>query len=492
MSYNPSMFEINTRVWLKKFSGENPNFTISDVPSSYWDYLKEKGIDYIWLMGIWKTSPIAAKKYAFEPNLVKNYKSVLRNWAPKDVIGSPYAIDVYDIDESLGSIEDLLDVKLKLNNRGMKLILDYVPNHFSAETILLQTHQDIFLYTTEEHFQHDKHTYFKPFENEDCYFAHGRDPFFPAWQDTVQVNYFSITARDFMANTLMQLTDICDGLRCDMAMLALNNVFQNTWSSNLNQLGFEKPEDEFWKTAIDLVRKKRDDFIFIAEVYWDLEWEMQQLGFNYTYDKKLTDRLKDGHAQDIRGHLNATADYQSKSLRFIENHDENRSITSLGVNKAKAAAVIISTICGMHFYFDGQFEGKRVKLPVQLGREPLEKPNKSFINFYNHLLNITKHDIFKIGSWRQLKPDKCSENDFSFYNILAWKWEHKTENRLVVVNFSNTISICLLKLNIKENSEKIVLTDLLNNIKYEREKHEIEQNGLFIKLGKYESHIFSY
>lgn len=492
MFYNPSMYEISTRVWIKRFSEGKKNFTLSDVPDSYWDELKGKGIDYVWLMGIWKTNLSSVQKYAFNEDLVQSYKHALKDWTRNDVIGSPYAIDTYEVNELLGNINDLLNIKNKLNARGMKLILDYVPNHFNANSILIKTHPDIFLNVSQEHYNLDQHTYFKPFEDNDTFFAHGRDPFFPAWQDTIQVNYFSITARDFMANTLTELSKVCDGLRCDMAMLALNNIFENTWGNTLKEMGYVKPEEEFWKTAIQLVRKQRQDFIFIAEVYWDLEWEMQQLGFDFTYDKTLTDRLKYGHPQDVRGHLNATVDYQRKSMRFIENHDEKRSVKVFGESKAKAAAIIISTIQGLRFYYDGQFEGKRIKLPVQLGREPDEKINKNMADFYNNLLNISKAEIFRKGNWVQHNPIKCSEDDTTFFNILAWEWKYKEERRLVVVNYSKQISSCRIRLNLDGYGKEIILEDLLNKVEYCRDKSEIEIAGLFIKLGKYGSHIFSF
>ena len=60
----------------------------------------------------------------------------------------------------------------------------------------------------------------------------------------------------------------------------------------------------------------------MAEVYWDLEWTLQQQGFDYTYDKRLYDRLREGHARPVREHLYAGLDYQVKLARFLENHDD--------------------------------------------------------------------------------------------------------------------------------------------------------------------------
>ncbi len=492
MKYNPSIYEINTRVWLTRFNAGDKKATLDDIPASYWDELKEKGIDYVWLMGVWKINEETIEKYCFEEGLVKSYSKSLRDWKKEDVIGSPYSIDIYDVNPNLGSLKSIHEIRKELNKRNMKLILDYVPNHFSAESSLIKNQPDLFLKVSKERFQEDNHTYFKPDEDIENYFAHGRDPFFPAWQDTIQVNYFSVVAREFMIKVLINLTKFCDGVRCDMAMLSLNNVFRNTWGNLVNQNGSGIVKDEFWKSAIELVKNVCPHFIFIAEAYWDLEWELQQQGFDFTYDKKLTDRLKSGFVPEIHDHLQASENYQFKSIRFIENHDEARAASKLGIDRSLAAAVIISTIKGMRFYHDGQFEGRKMKLPVQLGREPNEKINGYVKSFYEKLLNITNKDIFKKGEWQLFEALPASDDDDTYVNILCWKWDYKNENRLVIVNYSNMLSSCRLMFELKGYPEKINLRDELNDDTYLRSTNEIATEGLFIQLKNYRSHIFSY
>lgn len=489
MIKNPTIYEINTRVWIKQF-GEDAK--LKDVPAEYWQSLKNKGIDFIWLMGIWSTCKSTITKYCFEEGLVKNYKRALKDWKTDDVIGSPYAIDTYTISPKLGTSKDLVNLKVQLNSIGLKLILDYIPNHFSADSILIETHPDIFLYTNEEYYQDDPHTFYKPENNKSNVFAHGRDPFFPAWQDTIQVNYFSLTAREFMINTLMSLTQYCDGIRCDMAMLALNNVFQNTWGGVLSNMGFQKPEDEFWQVAVDLVKNVNPNFIFIGEVYWDLEFTLQKLGFDYTYDKKLTDRIRVGNVADIEDHLKADFEYQHKSVRFIENHDEQRSLTIFGKEKARAAATLISTLQGMKFYYDGQFEGKRTKLPMQLGREPKEPVSECIKSYYDKLLLIVKEEVFKSGSWKLLKPEPSWSDNDTYKNMLAWHWQLGEENRLVVINFSDVTSSCRLKLSVANHPEDIVMSDLLSDEDYIRNRDDLISIGLYIELELFRCHIFAF
>lgn len=492
MKKNLNIYEINTRVWIKRFyDGDNP-ITIDKVPGEYWDYLAGLGIDYIWLMGVWKTCKSTINKYCFEEGLVKDYMIALRDWKRSDVIGSPYSINVYEVSPDLGGEECLLKLKEELNKRGMKLILDFVPNHYSADTQLLKTNSEIFLPADQEIYSRDQYTYFKPFDDEDIIYAHGRDPFFPAWQDTIQVNYFCEEARDFQLKLLKNISKLCDGLRCDMAMLILNNVFTNTWGGTINKMGFQHPTTQFWQEAITAVKVDNPEFIFLAEAYWDLEWELQQLGFDYTYDKKLIDRISHGNPKEILSHLYAEPLYQERSCRFIENHDEQRAMTLLGKERSQLSAVLISTLAGMKLFHDGQFEGKKIKLPVQLGREPQEVELKCMKEFYENLLTITKADVFRYGDWHLMNVFSPWSDNTTFRNIIAYEWRYKTDKALVVMNFANTTSTAKIKLDVVGYPDAFILHDVLNNIDYTRSTEEAYHTGLFIELKAYRAHIFLY
>ncbi|MCF6271043.1 MAG: glycosidase [Melioribacteraceae bacterium] len=484
---NSTIYEINTRVWIKRFAQNNITPKLIEVPRDYWETLIDKGIKYVWLMGIWETIPETIEKYCFDEGLVSEYKKALPDWKPKDVIGSPYAIDNYHINKTLASKREFIQLKENLNSIGLKIILDFIPNHFNADTSLLKTNPEIFLHGNEELLLKDGQTYFRA--NGGAVFAHGRDPNYPAWQDTIQVNYFSDTARNFMTSSLKEITLLCDGVRCDMAMLPMNNVFENTWRIPLSMLGISKPEEEFWFTAIQQIREVKSDFIFIAEAYWDTEWQLQQLGFNLTYDKRLLDRLEFGDAEIILKHLHAEKKFQQKSIRFIENHDERRAVTVFGSEKSIAAAVVMSTIQGATLYHDGQFDGRSIKLPVQLGREPNEDINNSLVKFYDNLLNIINHKVFAKGSWNLLTPIQLDQ-DFTYQNILSWEWKMGSEKRVVVINYSDTTSYCRIKFNVNRKGKVVKLIDLLCDTEYEREKNEIENLGLFIHLEAFQSHIF--
>jgi hypothetical protein len=488
MLKNPKLFEINTRVWIKRFGD---GVKLSQIPDDHFKKLADKGIDVIWLMGIWKTSPEVIEKSRFSVALISAYNKALPDWKKEDVIGSPFSIDVYKVNPILGTSDDLEVLRNQVNKSGMKLVLDFVPNHFSSASKLIRSNPELFLKADTETLESDPATFFKPDETKPDIFAHGRDPFFPAWTDTVQLNYFNQQTQEFMIQTLLNISEKCDGVRCDMAMLALNNVFKNTWLGVLNKSEYKSPEKEFWDIAIKRVKEKSKDFIFLAEAYWDLEWDLQQAGFDFTYDKKLTDRLISNEISEVKLHLNADIAYQEKSARFLENHDEQRAIVSLGTQRSLAAAVLISTIPGMKLYFDGQFEGKKIRLPVQLGREPIEKPTQLVVDFYNKLLPIINSRIFTEGEFYKLEIDPAAEGNNSYEDMFAFLWKLESEMWIVVINYSDSASQCRIIFDPETDKAKITLTDHLTGDKYIRKVEEIKNAGLYIELKCYRGHIFS-
>ncbi|PJF38055.1 MAG: alpha-amylase, partial [Phototrophicales bacterium] len=140
--------------------------------------------------------------------------------------------------------------------------------------------------------------------------AHGRDPYFPGWIDTAQLDAFSPSYRQAALETLLDIADQCDGVRCDMAMLLVNRIFAQTWGDYVD----EPPKTEFWEDIIPNVKALHPNFIFIAEVYWDMEHELQKLGFDYTYDKVFYDRLVEQELEQLKTHLQADINYQNHTI----------------------------------------------------------------------------------------------------------------------------------------------------------------------------------
>ena len=261
-------------------------------------------------------------------------------------------------------------------------------------------------------------------------FACGRDPFFPAWPDVLQLNAFQPGLRQAVIETISEIAEQCDGIRCDMAMLVLNDIFERTWGGRAGA----KPADDYWTTVIPAIKGRHPEFRFIAEAYWDLEWELQQQGFDFCYDKKLYDRMEHGAAESVRQHLLADLPYQEGMVRFIENHDEPRAAAAFPDGKGRAAAVAILTLPGARLLHEGQFEGWRVRLPVFLARRPAEPVDQDLAAFYGRLLKATNRDLFRNGDWRLCERSGWPDNQ-SCQNVLAWCWVKDDERALIVVNF---------------------------------------------------------
>jgi hypothetical protein len=318
--------------------------------------------------------------------------------------------------------------------------------------------------------------------------ACGRDPFFPAWPDVLQINAFNIELRQTVIETLEDIAGQCDGVRCDMAMLMLNDVFARTWGSRVHS----RPETEYWKEVISAIKKAHPDFLFMAEAYWDLEWELQQQGFDYCYDKRLYDRLEKDTAESVRLHLCAEDAYQAKMVRFIENHDEPRALSAFSYKQARAAAVTIATIPGAKLFHEGQFEGRKTRLPVFLSRRPMESPDFDLLSFYRKLIKAASLESMRSGHWQLCERTGWPDNA-SYQNLVAWCWQFAGDYALIVVNLSNSSAQGQVRLPWNEVSGKRwQMTDFFTGQPYECNGDEVRHPGLYVDLAPWEFHFLTF
>lgn len=498
---HPHLYEVNTWAWLEELSAAQGRpgrrLQLGDVPDKVWDDFKTRGFDLVWLMGLWQRSPEGRRIARTEPALLAAFDQALPGWQDEDVVGSPYAVKAYRPDPALGDWDQVEWVRDKLHERGLGLILDFVPNHTAVDHEWIQKHPQFYVAGTEVLAAQRPGQYFPvKAHGRTTYLAHGKDPNFSPWTDTAQLNYFNPATRTALLNQLRTIAQHCDGVRCDMAMLVLNNVFAATWAGHLAE--GSRPAREFWAEAVAAL----PGFLWIAEVYWGREWELQQLGFQFTYDKRLYDRLRAGSAHEILTHLGADRDYQSKCVRFLENHDEERCTAVFGKDRLPAAAALLATLPGMRFYHQGQLEGRRRRLPVQLRRAAEEPPDRTLVRWYGRLLEITKDDLFHIGRWRllevspaegrsagQARSDGRSE-DHSDSQILAYQWRTDSAWAILVANWSDQPAHGRVLIGEElgtgfAETATLVFVDRLHGQAYERRRAEVVQEGLPVQLVPY-------
>ena len=495
----PAVYEVNAWVWLRDLGREHGSpISLQDVPQAELERLAALHFDGIWLMGLWERSPAGRRIAREEAGLQAGYRQALPDYTSEDVIGSPYAIRDYRVDPMLGGDAGLAVLRERLHQLGLLLILDFVPNHLAIDHPWVTEHPDRLVQGSPASLQHEPNNYFQSgADDQPRVFAHGRDPLFGGWSDTVQLDYRRRETRQAMADTLVAIAERCDGVRCDMAMLITHDVFLRTWGGE-----FDPPGAQFWLAAISAIKAKYPDFLMLAEVYWDMEYELQQLGFDYTYDKRLYDLLLHGNAASIRTHLGAhlnnqdrldNLNYQRHLARFVENHDEERALASFGMRRNLAAAALALMLPGFRLFHDGQLDGRRLRLPVQLGRRYPEPADSGVESFYHRLLTGLTDPVFHNGEWRLLEPRQAwawPENP-SYQNFVAYSWVHGEEYRLVAVNMAADQSQCYLPLGIPALAgEHWELRDLLSDRQYVRPGDTLLEPGLYLDLGPYDYQLF--
>ena len=483
---HPKIYEINTWVWLHEL-GEHAQrpVTLATVPKAAWDAVAEYGCDAVWLMGVWERSPAGVGISQRNDALLAEFRRVLPDFAPEDNVGSAYCVKAYRVDQHLGGPEGLKHARTQLAERGMRLVLDFVPNHVAPDHAWATEHPNYFIQGGVADLTERPGDFIRVGNH---VLACGRDPYFPPWQDVLQLNAFSPDLRKAAVETVLSVADQCDGMRCDMAMLLLNHVFERTWGSRAGP----GPQTEYWREVISAAKQQYPDVLFVAEAYWDLEWELQQQGFDFCYDKRLYDRLEHDSAEQIRLHLCAEAEYQKKLVRFIENHDEPRAAATFSTSKARAAAVTTSTLQGAVLFHEGQFEGRRVRLPVFLRRRPNEPIDRSLVEFYGKLLGTLRRNDFRSGQWLLCERKGWTDNQ-SYLNLVAWCWIREDTRHLVVVNLSDRPSQGRVVIPAEAVAGGTVrMTDELSGRGYERNGSEIREAGLYVDLEPWAYHVLRF
>jgi glycosidase len=481
----PSLYQVNTRVWLTELSHNlDRNATLDDIPDTELDRFAENGFDWIWFLSVWTTGEGARNISRENPEWRSDFENTLPDLREADIAGSGFAITGYNVHPDLGGDAALKRLRDRLKKRGLKLMLDFVPNHMGPDHPWVEEHPDYFISGTTEDLVKNPQNYTLVKRKEtDLVLAYGRDPFFSGWPDTLQLDYSNPATRDAMSNELMRISGQCDGVRCDMAMLILPDIFEKTWG---------RRAQPFWKAAISDVRKKVPGFLFMAEVYWDMEWTMQQEGFDYAYDKRLYDRLYEGHARPVREHFHAEKDYQDKLARFLENHDEPRAATAFDAKNHKAAAIITFLSPGLRFFHQGQFDGRKKRISPHLIREPKETFDKGLQKFYANLCSVIKKPLFRNGTWSLLGCQPAWDGNNSWDSFLAFSWEGKDGGlALVLVNYAPHSSQCYVRLSFPElEGITVSLGDLMSSAKYDRSGSEFFSKGVFFDLPAWGYHIF--
>jgi hypothetical protein len=482
----PSLYQINTRVWLTELCRKlGRTATLDDIPDAELDHLAQMGFDWVWFLSVWQTGLAAQRVSRSNPEWRKEFQETLPDLREDDIPGSGFAITAYTVHAQLGGDAALARLRERLRKRGLRLMLDFVPNHMALDHPWVEDHPEYFIRGTELDLSRapQNYTWVKR-QRGDLLLAYGRDPYFPGWPDTLQLNYANPATQEAMIGELVRIAGQCDGVRCDMAMLVLPYVFERTW-------GQRAPL--FWPRATQRVRERVPGFVFMAEVYWDLEWTLQQQGFDYAYDKRLYDRLRERQARPVREHFHAGLDYQDKLARFLENHDEPRAAAAFPPGVHQAAAVITLLAPGLRFFHDGQFRGRKKRISPHLCRAPDEPVDTDLAKFYDRLLAVLRQPLLRNGRWQLLECRPAWEGNWTSDCFLAFAWQGAGgEKMLVAVNYAANRSQCYVRLPFTDlGNRPWRLQDQMNTTVYDRDGNDLQSRGLYLDMLPWQACVFS-
>ncbi|SEF60203.1 Glycosidase [Parabacteroides chinchillae] len=485
--------------------------------------IKELGITHIWYTGVIEH---ATKTDYTAYGIRKDHNAVVKGKA-----GSPYAIkDYYDVDPDLadnvhGRMKEFEELVKRTHNAGMKVIIDFVPNHVARQynsDVRLPFVQDLGQQdNTTKAFDANNNFYYMPGQSLTLHFGAQEEDYeyseFPAkvtgnncfsaspgkndWYETVKLNY----GVDYMnggtchfdprPGTWDKMLDILlfwadkgvDGFRCDMA---------------------EMVPVEFWNWVIPEVKKIYKDIIFIAEVYNPDEYRnyIYTGHFDYLYDKVgLYDTVRAvmtgrAPASNITYSWQALEGIRHNMLNFLENHDEQRIASDFFAGDARPGVpgMIVSAAMNVNpvMIYSGQEVGERgMDQEGFSGRDgrttifdywsveslrnwiddwkfdggKLTDDQKRLREVYGKLLNVV-HDepVIANGEFYDLMYANKSNPYFNSHRQYVFMRKYKNEVLLVVVNFDKAEQTVRVEIPADafkalgfEDNKAAVLTDLL-------------------------------
>jgi hypothetical protein len=479
------LYEINTWTWLEQLSARlDKNIALAEIPDSEWDALANSGFHIVWLMGVWQRSPLSRRIALENPANAAQFNLALPGWKPADVISSPYAVTGYTPDPRIGSWNSLDVAREKLRARGIALFLDFVGNHTALDHPWMREHPEFYVQASQEQFQRNPSLYYAQSTPQGPqYIALAKDPYFPPWQDVAQLNHFNPGLRAAQITDLRTIAAHCDGIRCDMAMLQLNDIFNTNWRHLIGNTPV--PEKEFWTEAHAAV----PNLTLLAEAYWGTEQRLLDLGFSYSYDKTLYDALRDHNIPQIRERLASFPERQRDFARFMENHDEPRRAAVFPNDRLAADGTLLGTLPGIRFYHQGELEGRRIHLPITLRIAADEPPDRVSTNFFQKILRITKQEVFHEGKWNLL--DVAPEGDAPTDSLLVYEWRSAKAWKIIAVNLAAYTSQGRVHLADRVSpTQNYIFNDELNNVRYDRTGAELQDIGLFIRRDPFQAHLF--
>ena len=444
------------------------------------------GFDWVWFLSVWQTGPAAQAISRANPEWRKEFQDTLPDLKEEDIGGSGFAIQNYIVHRDLGGDAALARLRQRLQKRGLKLMLDFVPNHMAPDHPWIDEHPDYFVHGSESDLVRAPRNYCRvQTKNGSLVLAYGRDPYFEGWPDTLQLNYGNPQLQQAMIGELERIAGQCDGVRCDMAMLLLPDVFESTWG-----IGAEL----FWPKATGVRAAQTSELPVHGRGLLGSGMDAAATGIRLRLRQTaIRSPARRSCAAGARAFSRGTGlSEQARSLSGKPRRAAGGGNVLLWTCM-KAAAVITFLSPGLRFFHQGQFEGRKKRISPHLVRGPEEPVDKELKQFYDRLLSVLRNPVVRNGDWQLLECVPAWDGNWTSDCFVAFAWQSTDAERLlVVVNYAPNQSQCHVRLPFADlGNSQWRLADLLSEAHYDWNGNDLEARGLFVDMAPWQAQVFS-
>ncbi|HTX75865.1 MAG TPA: alpha-amylase family glycosyl hydrolase [Terracidiphilus sp.] len=545
------MIAKSTWVWLaqlSRFHGRHIRY-LSDIPDEELATLARRGINTLWLIGVWERSRAS-----------KTIKLLCGN---QDAVASAYSLFDYRIADDLGGEAAYIRLRDRAFHHGIRLASDMVPNHMGIDSPWVAEHPEWFISRWESPYpaysfsgpdlsadsrieiRIDDHYYTQTdaavvFQRRDKstgevrYIYHGNDGTSFPWNDTAQLDYLNPAVREQVIQAILHVARLFPVIRFDAAMTLAKRHFHRLWfpgpgssgaipsraEYGMSQAEFDKHmPHEFWREVVDRVAQEVPGTLLLAEAFWLMEgYFVRTLGMHRVYNSAFMVMTRDEdnakYRSVIKNTLEFDPDIMKRYVNFMSNPDERTAIDQYGKgDKAFGVAVMMATLPGLPMFGHGQIEGFTEKYGMEYQRPRYEEnPDPWMVERHDReIAPLLKRRWLFAESYNFLLYDFFHDSGSVDENVFAYSNRVNDQSALVVYNnvygqTRGTVRISAAYadkssgrlrqrslwegLGLKDTSSILAFQDSVTGLHFLRRAQELAEQGLRLDLHAYQCHAF--
>lgn len=527
---------------------------LDQIPDEELDQLARWGFTGLWLIGLWERSKASRriKQLCGNPEAVASAYSVFDYQIAEDLGGEAAYQNLRQRawQRGIRMGGDMVPNHMGIDSRWVIehpdrfIQLDHSPYPgYTFNGPNLSWHPNVGIYLEDHYYDRsDAAVVFKRVDfssGETRYIYHGNDGTSMPWNDTAQLNYLLEEVREAVIQTILQMARKFPIIRFDAAMTLTKKHFQRLWFPEPGsggdiptraEFGLTKEEfdrlmpNEFWREVVDRVAQEAPDTLLLAEAFWLMEsYFVRTLGMHRVYNSAFMNMLKneenDKYRESVKNVLEFNPEILKRFVNFMNNPDEETAVVQFGKgDKYFGVCTMLVTMPGLPMFGHGQVEGFAEKYGMEYKKAYWdEKPDPELVARH-------EREIFPLMHKRYLFADVQNFLLYDFFapdghvneNVFAYSNQFHDEKALVIYNnkFENAAGWIRTSVAYRQNvpgadsprliqkslgeglglhnesDNYLIFQDHTSGLEFIRSSQEIWQNGLYVELGAYKTHVF--